>query len=208
VDVVPALLKAALSDKDENVRQTADAGLARLGVSHEQARNLCARQFEDSAYAEAALRQGGRLAVPALLEALGAAGPTTRENAARTLGRLGEAAGEAVPALMAALHDKDRAVRLAVAKGLWNVTKKAEVVIPVLVGLLKVNGAAASDAGEARRRHLQTVIEALGRIGPPASAAVPALLGMAKDNNRHVSESALRALKGIAPTVAVPARLR
>jgi HEAT repeat protein len=202
VDVVPALLKAALTDKDENVRQTAEAGLAQLRLSHEKAMHLCSKQLKDSSHAEMTLRNGGRLAVPALIEALGMEDPTTRVKAARTLGCLGELAGGAVPALTTALRDKDVDVRLAAVKSLWNITKNGEVVVPVLVDLLEVNWARASDVSESRRRHLQTVIEALGRIGPLAEAAIPALIGLTKDKNRHVSESAFSALKGIAPTVA------
>ena len=52
-------------------------------------------------------------------------------------------------------------------------------------------------------RYLQTVIEALWRIGPPAKAAVPALTHKAKDKNRLVSETAVSALKEIAPAVAI-----
>jgi HEAT repeat protein len=202
VDVVPALLTAALNDKDEKVRQTAEAGLAQLRLSHEKAMQLCAKQLKDAAYAETALRQGGPLAVPALIEALGAAEPQIREKAARTLGAIGELAAKAVPALATALHDKERDVRLAAAKGLWRVTKTAEVVVPVLMDLLGENGAGVSDGGESRRRFLQTVIEALGRIGPPAKGAVAALGDLTQDKNRHVSESACSALKVIAPTLA------
>jgi len=202
VDVVPALLTAALNDKDEKVRQTAEAGLAQLRLSHEKALQLCAKQLKDAAYAETALRHGGPLAVPALIEALGAAEPQVREKAARTLGSIGELAAKAVPALATALHDRERDVRLAAAKGLWNVTKNAEVVVPVLVDLLGEMGAGVSDGGESRRRLLQTVIEALRRIGPPAKGAVAALVNLTKDKNRHVSESACRALKEIAPTFA------
>ena len=49
---------------------------------------------------------------------------------------------------------------------------------------------------------LQTVIEALRRIGPPGKAAIPALMAKTKDKNRLVSESAISALKVIAPDVA------
>jgi|GEM_PF-2407521 len=203
VDVVPALLTAALNDKDEKVRQTAEAGLAQLRLSREKAMQLCAKQLKDAAYAETALRHGGPLAVPALIEALGAPEPQVREKAARTLGSIGELAVKAVPALATALHDKKRDVRLAAAKGLWNVTKNAEVVVPVLVDLLGKKGAGVSDGGESRRRFLQTVIEALRRIGPPAKGAVAALVDLTKDKNRHVSESACGALKEIAPTLAI-----
>ncbi len=196
VDVVPALLSAAMNDKSEEVRRMADAGLTQLHLSRDKAIRLCSKQLKDSTYAEAALRNSGPLAVPALIEALGAKEPASREKASRTLGCLGELAAAAVPALTAALRDKDLDVRLAVAKGLWNVTKNADAVVPVFVDLLDEKW---RDNGEVRRRFLQTVIEAIRRIGPPAKAAAPALIKKTKDKNRHVSESALSALKEIAP---------
>ena len=51
-------------------------------------------------------------------------------------------------------------------------------------------------------------MEALQRIGPPATAAVSALTAMTKDNNRHIREAALSALQRIAPAVANKAELR
>jgi len=201
-DVVPALVTAALKDKDEEVRQTAEAAVAQLRLSPDQAVRLCSKQLKDSSLAEAALRNSGQVAVPALVEALGMEEPSVREKAARILGCSGELAAEAVPALTAALQDADPAVRLAVAKSLWNITNKADVAVPALVDLLEENGPAPPEASEIRRRFLQTVMEALGRIGPPATAAVSALKAKAKDKNRHISECALRALGTIAPTVA------
>jgi HEAT repeat protein len=199
-DVVPALLTAALSDTNEEVRQAAQAGLDHLRLSHEHAVRLCSRQLGDSAYAEAALRKSGLPALPALVEALGAEEPATRAKAARTLGSLGEAA--AAPALTAALQDDDPDVRLAAAKALWHVSKAAGEVVPALVALLEGRRAAVGADGESRRRFLQTVVEALGRIGPPATAAVPALTTVAKDPNRHIREAAAVALQQIRPAVA------
>lgn len=203
VDVVPALLTAALNDKDDKVRQIAEAGLLQLNLSHEKASHLCSKQLKDSSYAETALRNCGQLAVPALIEALGMDDSETRQKAARTLGCLGELAAEAVPALTRALHDKNLDFRLAAAKGLWNITKKAELVVPVLVDLLEEKGAATLEASEPRRRFLQTVIEALSRMGPLAKSAMSALTKKTKDKNRLISESALSALKGIAPSLAI-----
>jgi HEAT repeat protein len=200
-DVVPALLSASLSDTNEEVRQMAQASLDQMRLSHEKAIEVCSGQLGDSVYAEAALRESGELAVPALIESLGSGTPAIRVKAARILGCLGEVAVAAAPALTEALRDKDMDVRLAAAKGLWNITKTGDVVVPVLVGLLKVKVAATLEASESRRRFLQTVMEALRRIGPAATGAVPALTEMTKDNNRHIKESALSALQEIAPPV-------
>jgi HEAT repeat protein len=196
-DVVPALLAAALKETDEDVRQTAEGGLRQMGLSHAKAAQVCAQQLKDSAAAESALRQSGPLAVPCLLGALDDDEPEVREKAVRILGNLGEAAAGAVTALTPVLQDGSREVRLAAAKSLWNITKNAELVVPTLIALLREKRAFASDATEARRRFLQTVMEALQRIGPAAKAGIPALLEKTKDENRIVSESARTALKEI-----------
>ena len=201
VGVVPALLTAALTDKQEEVRHQAEAALSRLGLSREKSVELCARQLGPSSYAETALRHSGPLAVPALLQALKtAADAGTREKALRTLGSLGELATAAVPEVTRALRDRDLELRLAAAKSLWNITRKAEGVVPALVGLLERKGTPQDD--DARRRFLQTVIEALRRIGPPARAAVPALTRKSRDQNRLVRESAISALREITPNTA------
>jgi HEAT repeat protein len=203
-DVAPALLSAALKEKDEDVRQTAEASLRTLGLSHEKAVQLCARQLGDSAIAEATLKESGSLAVPCLREALEADEPDMREKAVRALGSLGEVAVDAVGDLTSVLRDSNLKVRLATAKSLWNITKKAELVVPPLVALLRQKRLLAGGApDEARRRFLQTVIEALQRIGPAAEAAVPALTEKTRDENRIVSESARSALREIAPRLEV-----
>jgi HEAT repeat protein len=202
IDVVPALLAAALHDKDEEVRQAAEASLAELHLTREKAMRVCAQQLKESSYAETALRNAGQLGVAALTEALDVEDAITREKAARTLGCLREEAREAVPALRAVLRDKDLNVRLAAAKALWNVSNDAEIVAPVLVDLLEKHGAAGAGATESRRRNLQNVIEALQRVGPPAEVAVPALMKLTTDANRLIRESALRAVKTIVPTIA------
>lgn len=199
LDVVPALLTATLNDKDEDVRRMAEASLTHLRLTREGAVQVCAKQLKDSAYAENALRRSGVMAVSALVEALGSVEPEAREKAARTLGFLGEVAVDAVPALTKAIRDKNLDFRLAAAKSLWNITKNADVVTPVLIKLLSEDKATGPDGAENRRRFLQTVIEALWRIGPPAKAAVPALTAKTKDKNRLIAESAINALKEIAP---------
>ncbi len=195
-EVVPALA-AALHDDDDEVRRLAAAALKRLHVSPAEAIERCARLWQDSLHAEVALRRSGSAAVCPLCEALAAATPAQRERAARILGSLGKDAAAAAPALTQALQDRHQEVRLAAAKALWNITNEAEAVVPVLTGLLTATKGAAPEVGEARRQFLQTVIEALGRIGPAARPAIPALLEKAHDDNRLIRESALRALQAI-----------
>jgi HEAT repeat protein len=198
-DVVPALLTAALTDKSEEVRQAAEASLEQLRLSRQKCVDLCAKQLGESLHAETALRSSGELAVSGLIKALRTGEIKTREQALRTLGSLGELGQAAIPEITKALQDRDQHIRLAGAKSLWNITKKADGAVPALVGLLNGKQAAPQGADEARRRFLQTVIEALRRIGPSAQEAIPALIEKAKDKNRLVSESAIGALKQIAP---------
>jgi HEAT repeat protein len=207
-DVVPALLTASLSDTNEEVRQLAQAGLDHMSLSQEKAVRLCATQLGESTYAEVALRKSGALGVPALIEALESADAAVRIKAARTLSTLGEVAAAAAPALGQTLQDDDPEVRLAAAKSLWNVAKAADLVVPVLVELLEARGTVDADVSENERRFLQTVMEALGRIEPPATAAVPALTLRTKDKNRQMRESALSVLQKVAPTVAKKVVLR
>jgi HEAT repeat protein len=173
--------------------------MEQLGLTPEKAIQVCSKQLKDSLYAETALRKSGPIAVPGLIEALKMDEPIIREKAIRTLGFIGELAVEAVPQLTKALHDKDPDVRLAAAKSMWNITKNAELAVPVLVGLLDDKRYTAPEAGEARRQFLQTVLEALQRIGPPAKSAIPALNHKTKDKNRLISESAFSALREISP---------
>lgn len=207
-DVVPALLTAALNDKDEHVREIAQASLEQLRLPREKAIQVCAKQLENSIYAETALRMSGPAAVPALIDALDSNTVIVRAKAARLLSRLGELAAAAVPKLRTALHDKHADIRLAAAKALWNITKNADLAVPVLVDLLKEKWVTAQDGPEARRQFVQTVIEAMQRIGPPAKDAVPALTEKARNKNRLISESAVRALQEIAPAAASKISLR
>jgi HEAT repeat protein len=199
--VVPALA-AALNDADEEIRALAASGLRRMKLSREMAVQVCCQQLKDFPHAETALRRFGQSAVPALIQALGAEDAATREKAAQTLSGIGAAAAEASPALSRALRDGDADVRLAVAKALWSITSEAQEVVPALAHLLARKWSPGPERGESRRRFLLAVIESLGRIGPPAQAAIPALLDKAGDNNRHVRESAIRALRQIDPDAA------
>jgi HEAT repeat protein len=198
VGVVPALT-AASQDEDENIKALGVAGLERLGVTAPKAIQICARQLKDCPPAETALRRVGAPSVSVLTKALEEEEPIVREKAAKILGSIGEAAASARDALKKSLTDKCSEVRLAGAKALWNITKQPEAVVPALAGLLTGKIWPAPSDSEVRRRFLQSVIEALGRIGPPAQAAIPSLLARSKDENRLVRESAVCSLRQIDP---------
>jgi HEAT repeat protein len=194
--VVPAFI-VALHDEDEQVRAAATKALQHWHLSEPRAIAICCQQLPDCALARTALRKSGAEAISALIGTLESKNPDVREQAAQTIGAIGEPAAPAAGALAAVLKDKDGAVRLAAAKALWNITKQPDLVVPVLASLLKGNGLPPADDGELRRRFVQTVIEALGRIGPVAKNALPALKATMKDDNRLIRESAERALKAI-----------
>jgi HEAT repeat protein len=208
IDVVPSLLKASLSDTNGEVRETAQAGLDRMGLSHEKAVEVCVRQLGMSAHAEGALKKCGALAVPALIGALASDELEIRLKAMRALEFLGELGVDAIPALTSALQDKDLNGRLAALKALWSVSKSADRVVPGFIKLLDPKTVAKFADSETRRQYLQTVMHAVGGIEPPAKAAVPALIILTKDDNRHVRESAARTMQKIAPAAAAKSASR
>ena len=85
------------------------------------------------------------------------------------------------------------ALRLAAAKALWNVAHEAEAVVPALTKLLTAETPEAPEDAETRRKFLQTVIEALGRIGGPL--VIQALLDAAESGN-FFRPAAPRSLSG------------
>jgi HEAT repeat protein len=198
VGVLPALT-AATHDEDETVRAAADAALEQLATSLPKAIQACVKQLKDCPHSVTALRRTGVQGVAGLTKALEDEEPAVRESAARILSSIGEPAAPAAPALTKMLRDRCSEVRLSAAKALWNITKQPEAVVPTLANLLTAKLSPATEDAEARRRFLQTVIEALGRMGPAAGEAVPSLLKITKDDNRLIRESAVRTLQQIAP---------
>lgn len=119
---------------------------------------------------------------------------SVRSIAANGLKALGTNAAPAAPELMRALHDSDRQVvwRAAVALG-----QTGEAGVLGLIALL--------DDSNPDIRHAATY--ALGEIGPPALAAVPALVKRVGEKNESLRSSALHTLSRIGP-IAGPAILR
>ncbi len=142
-----------------------------------------------------------------------------RWQAAKALGELGAGAREAIPALAAKLADPDLAVRHA---ALWALAKIGPESVPALSQALR------APAGQARilRRPValelgrlggieplaealahdqqgivrQAAAEALGKLGPPAKAAVPALVSaLEKDPWPAVRRFAAESLGWLGP---------
>ena len=207
IGVVPALVAASF-DEDEAIQALAAGGIEKMGLTLPKAVQLCAKQLKDSPHAaETALRKAGLLSVGVLIKSLAEEEPLVRQKASEILRAIGEPAVEAVPALTKLLSDKTSEVRLAAAKALWSVTKQADAVVPALSGLLTDKIRPTPTDSEVRRRFLQSVIEALGRIGPAATGAIPSLLLSSKDENRLVRESAVRTLHQIDPVAGAKVRV-
>jgi HEAT repeat protein len=203
---VPALIQA-LWDEDTGVRAGAAEALGRIGPP-------------------------AQAAIPALLTALKTPGEEDHiySSTAEALGRLGPAAKSAIPALREKLKHPDSYVRINAAKALWHIDQDRAGIGVARAGLEDRRGRVRVYAAEAlwfMEKHPQaipTLVEvlgedrpdagverymaarALGRIGPPAKAAVPGLLQALSDVNPDVRETAAEALEAIAPGTARRAR--
>jgi HEAT repeat protein len=196
--VIRALI-SAFTDKDRAVVEEAQRSIRRIGLPavDELARALRNRNFRVRLHAaevladlgppagaavedlQTALRDRNEIvrgrAATALASVAGAnsvkplcAGLKDRSAIVRAavsdaLGSIGCPASLAVPELNVALKDSEPAVRTAAARALWRINGDAPKAVPVLAAALS------SQTG------WQAAL-ALGEIGAPASAAVPALL--------------------------------
>ena len=88
-----------------------------------------------------------------------------REDAVIALGKLGEFARPAVPAVREALESGRISARVQTARTLWILTGETAAAVEVLI----------EEVG--RRDEPVEAAELLGEMGPPAKAAVPALIG-------------------------------
>jgi uncharacterized protein (TIGR03067 family) len=199
--VVPAL-QAALTDKDETVRQYA-------------------------AHAIGAFKAKAKGAIPVLIKLLDDPGKHVRSQAARTLGLFGAEAKAAAPRLKIALNDPGEYVPISAAVALWQIDPgQTEACVAALVKALgnktdpfvrmeaaqglEALGPAAKGAVPALTVALKdkssmvrrSAASALGHVGEDARAAVPALVALLKDSDRNLRRAAATALKTIDPATA------
>lgn len=177
--------------------------------------------------AQARLEQGGGEAVPVLVGLLrdysARDDAELRWKAAEILAKLGPDANESGSALVAALRDPDPHVQAVCASALAKVGVPADIAVPLLGELLKSGDAvvvaralsqykaAASPALPALVELLQdesrsvearwNAARTIGKIGPEAVSAVPALMKFLKDKDGTLREHCAEAIGDIGPGV-------
>jgi HEAT repeat protein len=197
-------LATLLESGDLGLRLAAAWALETLGPEAQSAtRNLIVALGGDAApgvRAAAArsfpeLGEGGRVAVPALFEALDDPSEAVRHAAAQTLAEL-KLTAEEIPRLERALQSDDVYVRAFAAWRLGNFREDAREAVPALAAALE------------RPKTYVAVSAALARVGPAATEAVTALVAelssddlveALNDPNEGVRFRAARALGQIGP---------
>ncbi|MFQ5796483.1 MAG: HEAT repeat domain-containing protein [Candidatus Bipolaricaulia bacterium] len=203
-DAIPALVEA-LGDEVVYVRYGVTVALGGIGSAAVPAL-ANALQNEDKLvrfHAAAALVMIGpdaRDAIPSLTEALRDESEGVRFTSAFVLGKIGPDAHDAVPGLIEVLRgDVDWRVRLRAAWALAEIGPDAmgpdtwdtvlQDAIPPLIEVLE------NMAAPAIMR--QDAAFALGKIGPAAKDAIPALIEAVQDPDAEVRSAAVEALKKI-----------
>ena len=190
-----ALLGAQLEDDNSAVRASAAQSLGQMGTKASEQSSLLVEALNDvdsqvRVAASDALVNIGKDAVGPLVSALTKGDPIFLQAVIDTLGKLGPVA---VPKLINRLHDQDELilVRRYSALALARIGTADKRVIPALVDSL--------DDAEPDVR--VSAIEALGKIGPSAVAAVPAIISLSADQREplFVREDAIASLAQIAP---------
>lgn len=164
IDRVMTALIAAMEDTDAIVRSVAADSLS--GAVCEALRRPAATPAEKSKNHERVA-----LAVRAFTRALADPEPTVRTSAVWELGLLGKMLPlDLPPKMIAALGDESSSVRSAAATAL----RAAQLTIGVVPSLMK-----ALESPDREVRYQAAIL--LGRVGPAAESAVPALLAVLKE---------------------------
>ena len=203
-EAVPALVNA-LEDSYEPVRRNAIYALGAIGASAVEplgnALDAEKEAFEmepilhicDAAHGLAAI---GAPAVPALIAALKDERENVRASAAYALGEMGPTAAEAVDGLVALLTDASEEVRQHATSALGMLKVPTSKTVPALVKVL-------TDREDTDLAFFAA--QALTRIGPDATAAIPALQEALMSESAYVRGFSSEALSRIGTAEALQA---
>ena len=203
-DAVPALVDA-LEDSYEPVRRNAIYALGAIGKpAVEPLIDALASEKEafdmepilhicDAAHGLAAISAS---AAPALIKALQDARENVRASAAYTLGEMGPLAAEAVDGLIASLTDTSEEVRRHATSALGMIKVPVSKTVPALVEVLE-------DREDTDLAFFAA--QALTRIGPDATEAIPALQAALMSESAYVRGFASEALSRIGTAEALQA---
>lgn len=111
--------------------------------------------------------------LPLLIGAVNDPHPRVRLAAMEALAQHGQAAGAAAPVLLAVMGEDDADIRFEAAWAFYHITGRADPVLPTLIRNLRVNS----------ERCQNNSAYMLGKIGPPAAAAVDALVQRLEDQS-------------------------
>jgi HEAT repeat protein len=201
---IPALLEA-LEDPSHPICSAALTGLAEYGAAAREAvpRIVALLEGNNTSIAAQAATALGRLgtnavsAIPALIKVLDVPAFDLRLNTVAALGSFGPAARPAIPALEKLLQHSTSLVRENAAFSLWEIDGRTDVV-PMLIQKLEGKTALESiETGISPQRRRSSILHKLGKIGPPAKAAVPLLEKMLENADPSLHNEIQQALERI-----------
>lgn len=202
-DTAAAALAHRLTDPDPAVRRAAVAALAKVtpgsglipatAIPHLR---LFLRD-KDSAIRSATVSALGRAGVATgvaaeLLQALSDPDPSVQSAAVEATGHAEVVA--AIPRLLDLLRTGGNVERAMVGRALAALDPGGERIVPTLIGLIQ-----SADRGSDAR---EVAVAVVGRIGPPAAAAAPALIRLLLRDDDPVCIQAAEALGRIRPAAA------
>ena len=175
---VPALIEVLQHDPNADVRLTAGGTLGAIGPGAKAAIPSLTKALKDpdphiSRTAAWALgRIGAEAAVADLVKAMKSKDRNLRFAATSALANLGSSTEPVLKALQAATKDADGGVQIAAHLALWRLKNDTSQIPPLVEHLKKADQFFRGQA-----------VNALGKIGPPAKSALPALREVAKGEN-------------------------